>query len=259
MANSITPLYNGIIGSKENQDLFRILGNFCLTNADNPFVYDYVGTTFRIMSGTFVWNGILYKITSPIFNNNITNGYIFLYEYAGQIEIESSVGIENDPNYVYIGRMNNGVFIQSIRDVNHSLENLTLLLNRMTDVESVNTTQNTRLTKLEADTGWIDIPYNTGWSGGTGGQLQYRKIGNQVFLRGGVGQTVIADGEYRQVTTGGLPPTFRPPTEVRFTGMGSSGRSIGWRITVTGNIDVINQASNTNATWASVFCSWLLD
>ena len=89
--------------------------------------------------------------------------------------------------------------------------------------------------------------------------MQYRKIGNQVFLRGGVGQTVIADGTYRTVATGRLPSTFRPPSEVRVTGMCTAGRSIGWRLTVTGNIDVINQASNTNATWASVFCSWLLD
>lgn len=130
---------------------------------------------------------------------------------------------------------------------------------RLTNVETKNTEQDTRLTTLEADTGWINFVYNTGWSGGTGGQLQYRKIGNQVFLRGGVGQAVIADGTYRSVSTGGLPPTFRPPTEVRVTGMGASGRSIGWRITVTGNIDVVNQASNTNASWASVFCSWLLD
>ena len=130
---------------------------------------------------------------------------------------------------------------------------------RMTAVETKNTEQDDRLTALDTDTGWVNIVYNTGWSGGTGGQLQCRKIGNQVFLRGGVGQTVIADGNYKSVATGGLPPQFRPPTEVRVTGMGSSGRSIGWRITVTGNIDVNNQASNTNASWASVFCSWLLD
>lgn len=149
MANSITPLYNGIIGSKENQDLFRILGNFCLTNADNPFVYSYLNTTFTINSGTFVWNGVLYKITVPIFNTNITNGYIYLYEFAGQIALGSSVSIINDVSYVYIGNLNGGVFTQSIRNVNHSLENLTLLFNRMTSAESKNTTQDSRLSYLE--------------------------------------------------------------------------------------------------------------
>ena len=252
MLNTITPLYDGIIGSKENIEIFKILGNYSLEGAGtNPFIYNIDDNTFTIESGTFIWHGVLYQIIVPI-SKIISNGYVYIYEFGGQIEIDIKPSlIEDNPELVLLGNINDYIFTQIIETVNYDLNNLAKLFPQVDDIDS-------RVNVLEEDTGWRNIAYDSGWSGGTGGQLQYRKINNQVFLRGGVGQTITPDGIYKTVSTGGLPIGIRPPTEVRVTGMGGSGRPIGWRITVTGNIDVINQSTNTATTWASVFCSWLI-
>ena len=223
------------------------------TPVNNTNLYDNATGTKDVL--------LAYVNSSGVVDLN-TNGALGVYDIPTRLTSVETKNTSQDSSISSLGTRMTAVETKNTSQ-DTSITSLgtraTNLETRATNIETKNTEQDIRLTALEADTGWVNIPYNTGWSGETGGQLQYRKIGNQVFLRGGVGQTVIADGNYRSVATNGLPPTFRPPTEVRFTGMGGSGRPIGWRITVTGNIDVINQASNTNASWASVFCSWLLD
>lgn len=111
------------------------------------------------------------------------------------------------------------------------------------------------------DTGWINLVYTNGWTAGSGLQLQYRKVTlfgeSFVYLRGGVDGTIPNDGVYRTICLGGLPIGVRPPTEIRFTGMGNSGRNIGWRITINGNIDIVNPPTGTSSTWASIYTSWI--
>lgn len=149
MENSITPLLYGLIGSKENQELFKILGDYSLIGNDFSFNYTYINNTFTINSGTFVWNGILYQIQTPISKSDITSGYIYLYEFGREITIGVSVGIENNRNYVYLGTISGGVFTQTIQSINYNNENLAYLFRKVIDIDTKDAQQDVRMNNIE--------------------------------------------------------------------------------------------------------------
>lgn len=85
-------------------------------------------------------------------------------------------------------------------------------------LSSLNTTDKTNVVnainevneKVE-DTGWIDITLNSGTTTGIyGGKPQYRKIGNHVFIRGGIAFTKTASSH----TFAYLPAEICPPENV---------------------------------------------
>lgn len=75
---------------------------------------------------------------------------------------------------------------------------------RLTSVETKNTEQDTRLTTLEADAGWLNIPAATGFTSAA----NYRKIKNIVYLKGQInkntGNIAASDAPFT------LPVNYRP-------------------------------------------------
>lgn len=90
-----------------------------------------------------------------------------------------------------------------------------------------------------SDTGWVNIPYAGGFSAGTPGQLQYRRINNRVVIRGGADHTTdFTNGN----TVATIPSTsaegrpLRPSTTQRFMAFGSSRRAVAIDIQTDGQI-----------------------
>lgn len=88
-------------------------------------------------------------------------------------------------------------------------------------------------TSVSDDTGWVNITYESGFTAGTPGQLQYRRIGNMLYLRGGATGT-FTSGAYHVV--GSLPSDMWPTATVRDGAAGQGGRSALWEANVNGNI-----------------------
>lgn len=78
-----------------------------------------------------------------------------------------------------------------------------------------------------SDSGWINVTYAAGFTAGTPGQLQYRKIGNKVYMRGGATRAAgYTAGTQFIVNSPVLPAEFRPVTEnVRKGSFGTGLRS----------------------------------
>lgn len=86
------------------------------------------------------------------------------------------------------------------------------------------------------DTGWINMTYDSAYSAGTAEQLAYRKIGNQVWIRGGATRTPgYAAGIERNPTTTVLPVGARPVTrDWRVGSHGTGLRSASIRVDTAG-------------------------
>lgn len=89
----------------------------------------------------------------------------------------------------------------------------------------------------DADTGWVDLTYNGGFTSANGGQAAYRKIGNQVFLKGGADKTA---GDYTTTAAAvaNIPAAARPAQTERFASYGTLGRLGRIEITTAGDINV---------------------
>ena len=87
---------------------------------------------------------------------------------------------------------------------------------------------------LPADTGWINVPLASGISDG-GTIPQYKKVGNQVFLRGDYSGTKTAG---TALNLGYLPEGFRPPDNVYILAVGNGARVGRVYITKDGAIGV---------------------
>jgi len=115
--------------------------------------------------------------------------------------------------------------------------------------------------KLE-DTGWIDIPYISGFSAGTATQLQYRVKSNVLYIRGGATGTFTA-GNYTQInhnTNGLLPPQYRPHENTRGGAMGGAMRAAGYEVTTDGRITLgFNYTSPSAPAWIAFSCAIPLD
>lgn len=105
----------------------------------------------------------------------------------------------------------------SINQTNISATNTSLTALR-NDVNSYKTTTNNRLTSLEADTGWQNIPLNPlGFKGYSGGGLKYRAIGKIINIRGVLTTTsniTLADGEEVPLTMFALHSSVVPKETV---------------------------------------------
>jgi hypothetical protein len=87
------------------------------------------------------------------------------------------------------------------------------------------------------DTGWVDVTYASGFTDANGGQLAYRKIGKQVYLRGGANRTA-GDYSTTAVTVATLPTIAHPGQTERYASYGTLGRVGRVEITSAGAINV---------------------
>lgn len=132
-----------------------------------------------------------------------------------------------------------------------------------------------RITGLSKDSGWVDVPYDSGFGPSTQGQggisLQVRlRRGDEVYIRGGVSPVAgnsVAAQTYQRVAR--LPgAAFRPAADgpkIRWSAYGASGRTGGIEIAPNGDILVVfpkasHGGSDTaweSSNWIGVSGSWL--
>ena len=101
----------------------------------------------------------------------------------------------------------------------------------------------------KADSGWQSITYEhtySSYSANDYNVLQYRKIGNQVFLRGMIKSTAT-NPIGANATAGTLPATARPVKGVYFLA-NNADASISINIDTNGSIKVFN----TSTSWVSL-------
>ena len=67
---------------------------------------------------------------------------------------------------------------------------------------------------IPADSGWQNIPRTSGYNAGSLGTPQYKKVGNQVFIRGSWSTSNSIGSS--SVILGTLPSGYRPPHDVRW-------------------------------------------
>lgn len=102
----------------------------------------------------------------------------------------------------------------------------------------------------KADTGWQNISYINTYSsydstGTNYNPLQYRKIGNQVFIRGMIESTTTNPIGY-YAAAGVLPSSARPSKGVYFVVI-SAGGQISTNVEPNGEIRVFNTSTSWNA------------
>ena len=113
--------------------------------------------------------------------------------------------------------------------------------------------------KIEAlvyDSGWVNCFYKAGFTAGTPGQLQARRIGSIVLLRGGATGSLPVN-IYTPISTinGAIPA---PPVDVYAPAFGTSGKSGGVYISTSREIQVVH-AVTAVPTWMSVTCFYTID
>lgn len=115
-------------------------------------------------------------------------------------------------------------------------------------------------TTLAGDSGWLALPYATGWSDFDPANwlgAAYRKIGNQVFVRGLVkNSAAMSAGTVYPVGT--LPAGFRPPGNLILSGtIGNS--STRMDIMSTGIIEFVSGAAVSAGSYCSITSSFTID
>ena len=113
--------------------------------------------------------------------------------------------------------------------------------------------------KIEAlvyDSGWVNCFYKAGFTAGTPGQLQARRIGSIVLLRGGATGSLPVN-IYTPISTinGAIPA---PPVDVYAPAFGTSGKSGGVYISTSREIQVVH-AVTAVPTWMSVTCFYTIN
>jgi hypothetical protein len=112
------------------------------------------------------------------------------------------------------------------------------------------------------DTGWNTVAYAAGFSAGTPGQLQYRKIGNEVHVRGGATRTgnYTNDGVFYTANDPLLPADARPANVHRVAARGTSARPAAVTITPSGEMQAASSDANTGTlSWIDFSTSYLTD
>lgn len=100
----------------------------------------------------------------------------------------------------------------------------------------------------EIDTGWNTLAYAAGFSAGTPGILQYRKIGNEVYLRGGatMAGNYTNDGVFYNVIDPVLPVDVCPAFTHRVGARGTSARPAAVTVTPSGEVQGASSDANTD-------------
>lgn len=116
---------------------------------------------------------------------------------------------------------------------------------------------------LDDDTGWINMTYSSGtFTAGTPGQLAYRRIGQEVWIRGGASMAGNYPNTGAQQTVATLPVGARPGGEnLRTATMGQASRPGSLEITTAGAINLASPDTNgaLAVSWLSASCKFLAD
>lgn len=113
--------------------------------------------------------------------------------------------------------------------------------------------------QLSEDTGWVDMKYQTGFTAGTAGQLQYRIRAGLCYLRGGASGTFVA-GTYHVVATG-LPLRARPVgLDARGGGIAQGMRHGGYEVNRDGSIKLgYNDGISSGIGWVAFTSSFPIE
>ena len=113
-----------------------------------------------------------------------------------------------------------------------------------------------KLDPFAVDTGWVNCFYKAGFTAGKPGQLQARRIGSIVLLRGGATGSLPVN-IYTPISTinGAIPA---PPVDVCAPAFGTAGKSGGVCISTSREIQVVH-AVTAVPTWMSATCFYTID
>jgi len=156
---------------------------------------------------------------------------------------------ENQDNTVTLTEVTGTIYTEGT-DVN---------ADHMNNIEDGLEDVDTRVTTLEADTGWQDISYASGYSAGTGDPLKYRVKNGIVYIKGYVTGT-FASGTYATVAT--IPASITPTEAIRGGAAAQQGKPALYQIATTGIIQVCPQVLGTGVavpTWIQFTTSYPVD
>lgn len=108
------------------------------------------------------------------------------------------------------------------------------------------------------DSGWLNATYTSPFSlNATPGQMQYRKVGNVVTVRGGAGHSGLGTTFVACAT---LPSGFRPSAKHHFESHGAN-RSVGMGEIATDGTVTVSKATidTTTMTWISTATRFYID
>jgi hypothetical protein len=111
--------------------------------------------------------------------------------------------------------------------------------------------------EYQADTGWKDFSYVSGYTdgGGTPGQMRSRRIGKTCFIQGGASGSFTA-GSYTKVSNSPVPEHMRPEQIYRTGVQGNGGRSCALEVRTDGHIYVCPATGVSGVTWIATSGSW---
>ncbi len=118
----------------------------------------------------------------------------------------------------------------------------------------------TWLTIDARDTGWIALPFETGFEAHTVTiTCQYRMIANRVFLAGLVKRTAGDFAALGNYTVSTLPSGYRPPQNAFFTGGATNGKSTPTLVVDTDGLLYVRPTANAISYAALDSVSWFID
>lgn len=156
---------------------------------------------------------------------------------------------ENQDNTVTLTESTGTVYTEGT-EVNAA--NMNNIENGLEDVD-------TRVTTLEADTGWQNLSYASGFSAGTANQLKYRVKNGICYIKGGATGT-FTSGTYTTVAT--LPQSITPSENIRSGAAGQQGKPALFEINSDGSIKLCPNILGTSIavpTWIAFNTSYPID
>lgn len=97
------------------------------------------------------------------------------------------------------------------------------------------------LASFVRDTGWVTLPLALGWKIGGVGELQARRIGNQVFLRGNAYNALAPGNTWAGIAT--VPTGMRPAASTQFPQSSNTTVTLAVRINPGGGIECWSSAA----------------
>ena len=107
------------------------------------------------------------------------------------------------------------------------------------------------LEETARDSGWIALPYPSGYEQSNGAPYSYRQVGNLIHLRGRIKPSTGTFSLSTEYAMGTIPSNFRPPNT--FRSIISSGNSTGWgrvEVSASGSVTIaIMSGASSGANW----------
>ncbi len=225
-------------------------GNLALVyDGANNFggVYKYNGSTWELAPLPAEFNAnssTMLEGFKAYSNNGVITGTI---DQKGVVTINPSTAEQLFDSGYYAGLVINPV--SSNIDENIKPENI----RKGTTILGVT---GTLVDPAASDTGWIELPYDSGFTAGTAQQLMYRVKDGVCTIRGGATGTFTANAYTIVNKNKPLPAEYRPSVNVRSGACGSSATACIMEVNVDGTIKLGYDSTYGKPSWIAGIISY---